>query len=465
MVRRWMALLVSAALIAAVSVVGAGTAVAERPAAQPYDKLLKTSLEDIQDFWEAELPAAYGIAYERLSNSDIHPYTARTDMDSITECARQTGRTYQDFKGNAFFCQLDGTINYDNGELFPRLYNKFGRDVFTLALVMSHEWGHLIQSQTGTEFPFTVLQETQADCFAGAWVAYVESGRSQNLELEPGDLDEGLAGLLEFRDKPGADPTAERAHGAGFDRVNAFQQGVEGGVARCAQWGENPPTIVELPFTTAADIIQGGNLPFRDVLPATKADLDSYWEQFTFGGAAYQSVSDVISYNPRDRKSLPECPALDLKPRDYEDTVFYCEDEDFIAYDRDLIRSVYDEIGDFGSMVLIGNAWASAMQTRLGVTGDTKEVGLQADCFTGAWAGSIPADQEGTIQSRGLPTVRAGDLALSPGDLDEVVQAFLLFADPVGAKEEVRGTAFERLGSFRTGFFQDEFACEQLPTG
>jgi predicted metalloprotease len=455
-VRRWIALLVSAALIAAVSVVGAGTAVAQRPTAQPYDKLLKTSIDDIQDFWEAELPAVYGVAYDRLSNSDIHPYTARTDMDSITECARQTGRTYEDFKGNAFFCRLDGTINYDNGELFPRLYNKFGRDVFTLALVMSHEWGHLIQSQTGTEFPLPVFQETQADCFAGAWVSYVESGQSQNLELEPGDLDEGLAGLLEFRDKPGADPTAERAHGSGFDRVNAFQQGIEGGVARCAQWGENPPLIVEIPFTSAADVAQGGNLPFRDVLPTTKQDLDLYWQATI---EPYETVSDVISYNPRDRQSLPECASVDFRPRDYKDTIFYCEDEDFIAYDRDLLRGVYDEIGDFGASILIGNAWASAMQTRLGFTGENKDIGLQADCYTGSWVGSVPVDQEGTHVS-GVP--REFAFILSPGDLDEVVQAFLLFGDPVGAKEATRGTSFERMGAFRTGFFEGEPACTAL---
>jgi predicted metalloprotease len=460
--KKLVALLVSAFMIAAVSLVGVGTAVAQRPTAQPYDKLLKTAIADIQDFWEEQLPAVYGITYERLPNSDIHAYTARTDLQEITECARATNRTYEDFKGNAFFCRLDGTVNYDNGELFPRLYTKFGRDVFTLALVMAHEWGHVIQAQTGTEFPFSVFQETQADCFAGAWVERVDSGESPTLELEPGDLDEGLAGLLEFRDQPGGDPTGERAHGSGFDRVNAFQQGFEGGLTRCAQWGENPPQIVEVPFTSVQDVLQGGNLPFREVLPTTKQDLDLYWQQFTFGGEPYQTVSDVISYNPKDRKSLPKCPSLDLAPKDYRDLIFYCEDEDFIAYDRDLIRGVYGEIGDFGVSMLIGNAWASAMQTRLGITGESKEIGVQADCFTGAWVGSVPVDQEGTVSARNASVTREFAFALSPGDLDEVVQALLLFADPLEAKEATRGTAFERNEAFRLGFFQDWEACLPL---
>jgi predicted metalloprotease len=54
---------------------------------------------------------------------------------------------------------------------------------------------------------------------------------------------------------------------------------------------------------------------------------------------------------------------------------------------------------------------------------------------------------------------------LSPGDLDEVVQSFLLFGDPVGAKEATRGTSFERMGAFRTGFFEGEPACTALAGG
>jgi predicted metalloprotease len=460
--KRSVALLASATVAVAVSIAGVGPAAAQRPAAQPYDKTLKTAIADIQDFWQQQMPAVYGIPYERVPNSKIHAYTAKTNMKAITECARATNRGYQDFKDNAFVCQLDGTVNYDNGELFPRLYKQF-KDAFPLALVLSHEWGHVIQGQTGTQFPATVLSETQADCFAGAWVAHVQSGASR-VQLKPGDLDTGLAGLLQFRDPTGGDPTMKGAHGSGFDRVNAFQQGVEGGAQRCAAWAQNPPLILELPFTSLQDVIQGGNLPFRDVVPTTKQDLDLYWGQFTFKGAPYKSVSDVIAYNPKDKKSLPECPSLKLKASDYKDTVFYCADNDFIAYDRNLVRGVYDTVGDFGVSVLIGNAWASAMQNRLGITGDSKAVGLQADCFTGAWVGSVPVDQQGTVQARGAPESRQSAFALSPGDLDEVVQSFLVFADPAGAKQGTRGTAFERVEAFRLGFFQDESACEQLPT-
>ena len=212
--------------------------------------------------------------------------------------------------------------------------------------------------------------------------------------------------MLEFSDPIGGDPTNEGAHGSGFDRVNAFQQGIEGGVARCAQWTENPPLIVELPFSSALDAVQSGDLPFGDVVPTTKEDLDLYWSQFTFGGEPYKSVSDVVAYNPKDKGSLPKCSGF--KTSDYKDAIFYCQDEDVVAYDRNLVRGVYGAFGDFAVSVLVGNAWASAMQSRLGITGDSKTIGLQSDCLTGAWVGSVPVDQQQTVQARGQVETRQG---------------------------------------------------------
>jgi predicted metalloprotease len=454
------ALCVVATLIAATITVGVAGAGAQRPAAQPYDRELKAVIADLQDFWAAELPAVYGIRYTRIPNDDIHAFTSRTDMASITECARRGNLKYKDFKGNAFFCRLDGTVNYDNENYFPQLYKQLGSTA--IAVSMAHEWGHAIQEQTETEFPASVLRETQADCFSGAWIARVEEGGSPKLELDPGELERGLAGRLGAADPIGGDPRMKGAHGNGFDRVNSFQDGFEGGVVRCAEWSENPPLITQLPFTDEQDLAQQGNAPLREVVPATTEDLDLYWQQFTFGGAPYQSVRDVVAFDPQDRGTLPDCPGANLAARDYRGLVFYCEGGDFVAYDRDLIERVYSRIGDFGVATLIGNAWASAMQSRLGITEESREVGLQADCFTGAWAGSVPVDIDNTVQARNLPATREASFALSPGDLDEVVKAFLVFTDPAEAGEAVGATAFERMEAFRLGFLQDEQSCLPL---
>ena len=63
MLRRWVALLAGAAMVVAASAVGIGTAEASRPATQPYDKILKTSIRDIQDFWSEQMPTVYGVRY------------------------------------------------------------------------------------------------------------------------------------------------------------------------------------------------------------------------------------------------------------------------------------------------------------------------------------------------------------------------------------------------------------------
>src|SRR5262249_45557190 len=247
-----LSLFVVATMAVATTAVGtgsAGAAGASRPTGQPYDPVLRTSIRDIQDFWSDQMPAVYGIAYAALPQSHIHAYTSKTDMESITDCARG-GATYKDFKHNAFHCPLDMTINYDDQDLFPGLYKKFG--AFALAQVLSHEWGHVIQTETGTEFPATILAEQQADCFAGAWAgqagagaAHGDKGDGRRRRLDPGALDRGLAGRPESRAPVGGAPTNEGSHGWGFDRVSASQRGFEGGTQRCAQYTRDPPFIQE----------------------------------------------------------------------------------------------------------------------------------------------------------------------------------------------------------------------------
>ena len=107
--------------------------------------------------------------------------------------------------------------------------------------MLAHEWGHAIQARVGFETSETVYMEQQADCFAGAWAAHI----AQNGRMAESDLDSALAGLLGLRDPSGIDGSQDGAHGNGFDRVRAFQDGFEGGASTCANYAKNPPTITE----------------------------------------------------------------------------------------------------------------------------------------------------------------------------------------------------------------------------
>ena len=273
-----------------------------------------------------------------------------------------------------------------------------------------------------------------------------------------------MSALLQVRDPVGSDPTTEGAHGNGFDRTNAFQLGFEGGVDRCEEYATNPPPITETPFSSVTDVVLGGDLPLSQVPDTMSADLDLYWAQFE-ELQPYQSIDEIIEYNIAIERQLPECPSLDLDPSnsgDYENLVFYCPDDDFIAFDEDLAEVVHRDLGDFGVAVLLSNAWSRGMQVRLEIDDEPEALALQADCFSGAWTGSIPADQSLTVATNGGPVERESAIILSPGDLDEAVQAFLLFSDDPAIEEGATGTAFERLTAFRTGFFEGEGACIDL---
>ena len=102
-----------------------------------------------------------------------------------------------------FYCPPDGQVYIDLG-FFRALDTQFGAPGdFAQAYVIAHEVGHHVQNLLGiaervTELrsrldeadanALSVLQELQADCYAGVW-GHHAAGR--NL-LDPGDVEEGL---------------------------------------------------------------------------------------------------------------------------------------------------------------------------------------------------------------------------------------------------------------------------------
>ncbi len=406
-----------------------------------FQSTVKADVADIQSYWRETLPAVYGIDYQPIPSNRVRAYDKNSPASAFSKCGGERP-SYQQNKDNAAYCVLDDTVTYDTGVLLPRLKRTFGN--FSIGLVFAHEWGHAIQGRTLTQEQFisapTVLKEAQADCFAGAWVAWAERGNAQHVKFGAKELDTALAGLASLRDPLGVDPTNDQAHGNAFDRTNAFQLGTEGGAARCKAFDSDPPVITEIPFTTAQEAISGGNLPFAEVVPAVHTDLDAYGAQ-AFPG--YQPITDVKAYDGSKPSSVPKCGADTLKPDEYKDSSLYCPADDYIAYDQNLARSIYNDIGDFALAWLISGDWGVAVQDRLGVQGSDVAVSIRGDCLSGAWASSL---------ARGAhPT----QLQLAPGDLDKVVQAFLTYSDDAGAPATNRtsGTAFQRLQAFRAGFF------------
>ena len=92
------------------------------------------------------------------------------------------------------------------------------------------------------------------------------------------DLDTALAGLLTLSDPSGVDGAQDGAHGNGFDRVSAFQDGFESGAEVCAGYESDPPAVTEAGYTSYEDQATGGNLPARRAdRDRHRESLDEYW--------------------------------------------------------------------------------------------------------------------------------------------------------------------------------------------
>ena len=101
--------------------------------------------------------------------------------------------------------------------------------------------------------------------------------------------------------------------------------------------------------------------------------------------------------------------------------VFYCIDDDYVAFDQPFLQQIYDQIGDFGVTSLVAGSFATRVQKLQGEPGvedNGLAIVLQADCYTG---GFTAAFFNGALTAA----------TLSPGDLDEVVEAFLAYAGRV----------------------------------
>ena len=70
--------------------------------------------------------------------------------------------------------------------------------------------------------------------------------------------------------------------------------------------------------------------------------------------------------------------------------------------------------------------------------------------MTGGWAQTIVPDENGTTPREAA--------AIEPGDLDEAIQTALVIGDE-SSTDDVLGTGFEQIASFRQGVLNGLEAC------
>lgn len=438
-----LAVLVTAGLVAAACApsdvrLGSAEAGAPRPPAGPVltdpDEVVDLALDDLAGFWAEHLPRLYDEEFQPLRGGLV-PYGPLTALPSCGDIPF----TYDDIAGNALYCPAEDLIAWDREVLIPDLHAQYG--ALTSGIVMAHEYAHAIQARGGVRGT-TLTLELQADCFAGAWVDDVRA-RIPTFSTEGDALDQAIGGFLELRDSVGISARDPEAHGSGFDRVSAFQEGFEQGTEACVDYEDDPPTAVAIPFGSAIDARSGGNMPLDDLIEPLTADLESFFsELFDARGDEWDPVDGLVLFDPSDRV---RCGDERLDRDELELAAFYCVPDDTIYLDGADLVPALDEIGDFAFGGELARQYAFAAQAQLGVADGSPEAALHADCLTGVYA-AAEFGQE-------IPDQR---LVLSPGDLDEIIIAFLAF----GAETDV--TAFARTAAFRIGFLDGPDACEQL---
>jgi predicted metalloprotease len=160
-----------------------------------------------------------------------------------------------------FYCPRDRQVYLDLS-FFDELQRRFGAPGdFAQAYVLAHEFGHHLQTVTGTEASvrqaqqanpangnaLSVRLELQADCYAGVWGhEAAKPGRAARgqVELDPGDLEEALRAAAAIGDDrlqklgTGRVMPEKFTHGTSEQRQTWFKRGFDTGDPRqCDTFG------------------------------------------------------------------------------------------------------------------------------------------------------------------------------------------------------------------------------------
>jgi uncharacterized protein len=196
-------------------------------------EFVKFLTEDTQAVWAAEFEQA-GRQYQYAR---LNTFTGQVN----TGCGPATSAV------GPFYCPVDGEV-YIDLDFFRELSDRFGAPGdFAQAYVIAHEIGHHVQNLMGISDEvrqrqqaagsqaeanrWSVGLELQADCLAGVWAHSVYARG----DLEPGDIEEGLAaaqavGDDRIQEQAGMSVNPETwTHGSAADRQQWFDRGFESG--------------------------------------------------------------------------------------------------------------------------------------------------------------------------------------------------------------------------------------------
>ncbi|WP_231839488.1 neutral zinc metallopeptidase [Blastococcus saxobsidens] len=407
----------------------------------PIDQFARNALADLDAFWSQAYPEFFGEEYTPLQGGYFSVDSVDLDESAYPGTGIGCEGSYtapEDVAGNAFYDAVCDVIAYDRSML-QELSDDYGR--FLVPVVMAHEFGHAMQGRFGFAASGRSIQdETQADCLAGAWTRWVADGGSDHLSLREPELDDVIRGFLLLRDDVGSDPDDVEAHGSYFDRVSAFYDGFDTGLATCRDaFGED--RLFTAAEFTSGDLNQG-NAEFQDIVDWVGTTLPAFWgEVFPIALGAEFEAPGIEGF----QGDAPDCAGLDGRD------LGYCADDGTVYIDESgLAVPAYDEIGDFALATAMALPYALAVRDQAGLSVDDSAATRSAVCLTGWYEAQWYTDAFGDLL----------EAEISPGDLDEAVQFLLQYGvdDRVFPNVDISG--FQLVGAFRAGFLDGGEACD-----
>ncbi len=400
------------------------------------DRIAASTITDVQAFWKQNFPTVFGKQWRDLTGG-VYSVDTTSDKAKTPPCVEDAS----DIEGNAFYCPAKDSVAWDRSALLPVLRDQFGDAA--VVVVLAHEMGHAVQNRTAPtpdmeratpdRYP-TILIETMADCYSGAFVRSVVDGKAPHLRINAKQLDKAIAALATFRDPVGTGANDQGAHGDAFDRVSAFQDGYQQGPKLCAGMSVANRQFTQRSFSNLSDQQRGGNLPLPELVNSLVPDLNTYFGQLYGGKWSQPKLTQT--------DGSASCPGGDQGP------VAFCPaTKTVLVATKGTLSTLVSNIGDYAAGTLIATRYGLAALSSLGQAVDTPSAGKAAVCLAGAYTSSV------------LSGHRPG-LQLSPGDLDKAVGVLLSY-DYGSRSTAGQGlpTGFDRVLAFRSGFTTGTKAC------
>jgi len=412
------------------------------------DRIARNALADLNTYWTDQFGPTFGQDFTPLSGGYYSVDPADLDPAQYPNGQIGCGEPPESVEDNAFYCSESGdypngdAIQYDRAFLDQLAFGQGGSEGygrFIPALVMAHEFGHAIQGRVGYPSPDSIVIETQADCFAGAWTAWVAVGDAPHNSIRPAELDDVLRGYLLLRDPVGTGLTEDEAHGSYFDRVSAFQEGFDDGPAACRDdFGPSRP-FTQGEFSDDDEALSGGNASYSDTQELIGLTMPEFWT------AAVSAVGGTTFEAPTIEPFSGTAPACAGEEPDAD--LVYCAADNTVGYDEaDLAEPVYERVGDYAVLTAVAIPYGLAAREQLGLSTDDQDAVESAVCQAGAYTAAALNDQ--------VP-----EITISPGDADESVSFLLEFATDQDVLPDVDLTGFQLVDIFRSGVFQGISAC------